>query len=343
MEPLDPVSVANTHEIGDPVELLAALEKVLAEIVVPATVSDVPLTAGDDLERPISLFVELDRVHDLTRLSLQISRLSQHLCHLSSCLVGEQSGDLPVGLSTLSGEPIRGLLLEAAIRLDHGAGRQIKLPPPSDIGQVAEGTDHGDTCPLFRIGELVSDYRKLHPEDRRSHRRLEELLVSVVFGMGHQCHTGADQLGSGRLDVDRTPVTSVESDLVVGAPLLPILELGLGHRSLEIDVPENGCLLRVSLAPLEIVEESLLRGLSAEVVDGRVSLGPIHREAKGAPDVLEDLFVLVREDVAQLDEVATADVEWRIAGLIGRGEVGVVGERGVALDAVVILNASLGG
>ena len=64
VEPLDPVVVAVAHVVGVPGQLLAAGEELLAAVLVAAAVADVPLAAGDDLQRAAAALVELDRVGD---------------------------------------------------------------------------------------------------------------------------------------------------------------------------------------------------------------------------------------------------------------------------------------
>ena len=58
-----------------PLQLAAALEQRLAEL----DRLDEPLTARDDLERPVALLVELHSVRDRPRLADQISRFPELL------------------------------------------------------------------------------------------------------------------------------------------------------------------------------------------------------------------------------------------------------------------------
>ena len=55
-------------------------------------------------------------------------------------------------------------------------------------------------------------------------------------------------------------VAAGERDPVVGAGALAVLELGLGDRGAEGDVPEGRRLLGVGLAAGEVVQEHPLRG-----------------------------------------------------------------------------------
>ena len=88
----------------------------------------------------------------------------------------------------------------------------------------------------------------------------------------------------------------------------------------------------------------------AAFVDGGVVLGPVDGQAEAAEQGLEGLLVFGGEDVAELDEVAAADVDvaallngFGVAGIVGGGEVGVVRQRGFAADSEVVLDAAFGG
>ena len=69
VEALDPVVVAVLHVRRVPGDLAAAFHERGAELRVAATVADVPLTTGDDLQRPAAAFVELHGVGDRARLA----------------------------------------------------------------------------------------------------------------------------------------------------------------------------------------------------------------------------------------------------------------------------------
>ena len=130
---------------------------------------------------------------------------------------------------------------------------------------------------------------------------------------------------------------------MVGAGVLPGLELCLGDRRLEGDVPQRRRLLQVGLTAGEVAQERALADGLRLGPDRRVVLLPVDGEAEGSPQVLEDLLVLLDEDLAELDEVGSADRQLALGvGLVGRGEVGVVGQRRVAPDPVVVLHPALG-
>ena len=128
------------------------------------------------------------------------------------------------------------------------------------------------------------------------------------------------------------------------------LELGLGHRGLERDVPQARRLRLVGLAAAQVAQERLLRRRPRAVVDGAVVDVPVDREPGRPEDLLEGLLVLDGEDVAQLDEVAPADRllvggldALAVAALMRRLVALVVVQGGVAAHAVVVLHAALGG
>ena len=157
---------------------------------------------------------------------------------------------------------------------------------------------------------------------------------------------GADagqQLGTGGFDEHR-PAGTVEGDAVVGARVLPGLQLRLRHRGLEGDVPHGGGEAQVGLAAGEVAHEGPLghglRGRGDRGVEGV----PVDGQSEIPPQILEDLLVDGGQFLAQLDEVAARDGHLAFRVRFGRGgEVLVVGERRVAAHTVVVLDAAFGG
>ncbi len=88
----------------------------------------------------------------------------------------------------------------------------------------------------------------------------KQRLVALVVGVGDEGDAGGDQLGPGGVDDERVAAVPGERDPVVGAGLLPVLELGLGDRHLEADVPERRGLGLVGLAPGQVAQEGPLAG-----------------------------------------------------------------------------------
>jgi hypothetical protein len=289
-------------------------EQGVADVLVPPAVADVPLAGGDDLERAVALLVELHRVRDGPGLADHLAALGQQLDDAGLGLLHRLAGQLGVG----GGGPValdagRRGGQDAAVAVDHGADRQVQLPPPGDVGGVAEGADHGDARALVGLREVVGVDRDLDVEQRRADGAAEQRLVALVVGVGDQRDAGGDQLRPGGLDED-VAVGAVEGDAVVGAGPLPVLQLGLGHRGVEVDVPEGGRLGGVGLAPGQVAQERPLRGGPGAVVDGGVGEGPVDGEPEGPPQVLEGLLVLDGERLAQLDEVPPGDRHLLLAG-----------------------------
>ena len=182
---------------------------------VAAAVADVPLAAGDDLERAAAPLVELHRVGDRPGLAVQLarSRAAARRSRAWACLTVEP-GELGVrgrGRRRWSSHVGR-RGEDAAVAADDAARRQVELAPPRDVGGVAERADHGDAGALVRLGQRVGDDRHLDAEQRRAHRRAEQRLVALVVGVGDEGHAADEQLGPGRVDDARRRRAAVEGD-----------------------------------------------------------------------------------------------------------------------------------
>ncbi len=245
-----------------------------------------------------------------------------------------------------AGDPVRGFADDAAVAAHDRAGGQLQLTPPGHVGQVAEGADHGDAGALVRLGERVGLDLHLDAEQRRGDLLAEQRLVALVVGVRHQRGAGGQQFRARGLDVDLFAVLGEERVAVVGAGDLAVLQFGLGHRGAEGDVPERGGLRHVRVAGGEVGQERPLRDGARLVVDGPVGQVPVDGQAEGLEEVLEDLFVLDGEFLAQFDEVPARDdveVALVLGGLRRRPVAGVVGDGRIAAHAVVVLHAPLGG
>ena len=358
---LDPVGVAALHVGRMPRHLRAAGDQRVAQVGVAPAVADVPLAARHDLERPVALLEELDRMGDRAGLADQLARLPQQL---HGCVAGAAHGparDAGVRLTPGSAlDAVRRIGCDAAPAVHDGAHRQVQLAPPRHVGGVAERADHGDAGALVGLGQVMRHHRHLHPEQRRGDRRAEQRLVPGVFGVGHQRHARRQQFRPSGLDLHR-PVRSsaaasavragaVEGDAVVGAGPLAVFQFGLRHGGAERHVPQRGRLDLVRLAPLEIPQERPLRDALAALVDGGVGHRPVHAQPELAPQSLEGMLVFRGEHVAQLDEIAPRDRQLapcldglRIAAVSRRLKARVVGQRRVAAHPEVVLDAPLGG
>src|SRR6185295_8961036 len=70
---VDPLLVAVPHVLRMPLQLTTARDELIPEV----DALDEPLAAGDDFERPIAFFVELDRVRNGARLADHVAGLPQ--------------------------------------------------------------------------------------------------------------------------------------------------------------------------------------------------------------------------------------------------------------------------
>ncbi len=344
VEPAHPGVVALAHVGGMPAQLRAAGQ----ELVAVLDRADEPLAAGDDLERPVALLVELHRVADRARLAEQVARFLQQLHDPLAGALGPAPGQAGIGLP----RPLRVLRLPARlapahreqppVAADDRPHRQLQLPPPEHVGDVAEGADHGDAGALLRVGQLVRMDRQANAEERRDRLAAEERPVALVARVGDQGDAGRDQLGAGGVDLDAA-LGMAEADAVVGAADLAILDLGLGHRRVVVDVPEGGRLHLVGEIPGQQAQEGALRHPPRHLADGGVGQRPVDRQPEPAPEILEGLLVDLGQLEAEVDEVAARHREQLPARLLRRLELGVVGEARIAAHAVVVLHPALGG
>ncbi len=159
VEAVHPVAVAGLHVGRVPGELVAAPHQLVAQRLVAATVADVPLAGGHDLQRAGAALVELHRVGDRARLAEHLAAGGQQLHDLLLRLLRVQAGDLLIRVATVGGgDPVRRVERETAVEADEGPARQVQFAPPGDVGDVAEGADHGDAGALLGIGQVVGHH-----------------------------------------------------------------------------------------------------------------------------------------------------------------------------------------
>ncbi len=156
--------------------------------------------------------------------------------------------------------------------------------------------------------------------------------------MRDQRDAGRQQLGPRRLDLDRRTAVTRELQLVVRAGLLAILELGLGNRGPEVDVPQRRRFELVGAVLAQQVQERQLRHALRGPADGGVGHRPVDREPELPPQRLERLLVLDGQALAQRDEVRPRHGDRLLARLVGRLEGGVVRQGRIAADAVIVLD-----
>ena len=301
VQPADPVLIADPHVLGHPVEFSAPVDEGVAQGLVAPAVADVPLAGGDDLEGALALLEELHRVGDGPGLADQLARLGEQLDHALLGPVDSAPGDLGVGSGV---DALGGVGHQTAAPVDDGPHRQVQLPPPGHVGGVAEGADHGRAGALLGVGQGVGHHGHGGLEQRGGDGLAEEGLVALVVGVGHHGHAGGQEFGAGGVDEQVAAVGAVKGQAVIGAGALPVLQLGLGHRSAEGHVPQAGGLALVGLAPGQVAEEGPLGGPAAALVDGGVGERPVDAQAQAAPQLLEGLLVGGGELLAQRHEVA---------------------------------------
>src|SRR5581483_4468062 len=90
-ESVDPVLVADAHEVGPPLQLAPAREELLLR-----RVADEPLPVGDDLERLVAVLPELHRMRDRARVAFELARLPEQLDDALLRLLDRTSGELRV-------------------------------------------------------------------------------------------------------------------------------------------------------------------------------------------------------------------------------------------------------
>ena len=205
VEAADPVLVADLHEVGVEPELGAAGQQRVAQGLVATAVADVPLAAGDDLEGLVALLVEVRLALGGHRLAVEVARSRAarrrppRVRRTSSCRPAPRSGRA----RRRDDEPVRGLAQDAAVAAHHRARRQLQLAPPLHVGQVAERAAHRDAGALVGLGQGVRQDGDLDVEQRRADRGAEQVLVALVVRVRDERDAGRQQLGAGRLDVDR--------------------------------------------------------------------------------------------------------------------------------------------
>ena len=339
-----PILVARPHVLRMPLQLASACQQRVTEV----HRLDEPLAAGDDFKRTVTLLVELHGMRDGARLAHEVARFAQQLDDLRPRFVRGIPRELVVallGACRVGRFPSRGApgqRLERAVGKNDRTHRERQLAPPRDVGDVAERADHRDAAPLLRIRQRVRFHRDPDAKERRDDLAPEQRPISLVVGMGHERDACRDQLGTGRLDLDEAAGRPPEPDPVVGARLVPVLELGLCHRGAEVHVPQRRRLELVGETALEQSQERRLRHALRLAIDRLIGLPPVDRETQMSPQVLKGLFVLDREPRAELDEIRARHRDGMLRRLLRRREGGVVRERRIAPDAVVVLHAPLG-
>jgi hypothetical protein len=334
-----------------PADLVALRE----ERVLLVEETDEPLARGHELERAVALLVELDGVFDGLGVVPErgaACRVLQQLDDRGARAVDGLPGERGVGavgrlgIEALPARRAEGHGHEAAVAPEDLAERELLLAPPLHVGRVAEGADHEDARPLLGIDELAREDRHRGAEERRDGPLAEERPVASVVRMRSHPDARGQQLRPRRGDDELAAALDAERDVVERAARRAVFDLRLRDGGLEVDVPHRRRLDAVDVPLREEVEEARLRKVTAAVVDGRVLLLPVHREADAPPERLERLLVLARDPEAELDEVRPRHDARRLLLLRSvrrlEPEVRIVRRARVATDVEVVLHAALG-
>ena len=103
VEAVDPVGQPRLHVAGDPVDLVAARDELLAQVGVAAAVGDVPLAGRDDLERLVAPLVEVGHALGRLRLAVEVAGLAQRRDRQLAGRERRLAGELGVALAARVG------------------------------------------------------------------------------------------------------------------------------------------------------------------------------------------------------------------------------------------------
>ena len=189
-------------------------------------------------------------------------------------------------------------------------------------------------------------------EQRCANGGTKEWFVTLIVGVGNERNACAKKFRARGLDVNRFAVISAHKrQAVICAGHFAIFKFSLSNCTTEVDIPQHWSFCLVGLVACKVAKERALGNATTPIIDGRVSERPVNRKSERAEELFKCLFIFSGERVAQLDEVAAADLRrkflliflWTIRHRCRRCEVGVVRQRGIALHAVVVLHPAFGG
>ena len=238
---------------------------------------------------------------DLADLADQIARRGQLFDHDLLCLVRVLAHDVGVRVQVDVG---RGVGKDATVAADDHPHVERELAPPGDVGGVAERADHRDAGALVGLRQLVGAHLDFLAVERNLHGGAEVRLEALVVGVRHERDAGGEQFGTRGVDLDRTRSVGLrECDLVVRPRPILVDDLGLGHSSAEVDVPQGRRFLGVRLAACDVAQEGALADAAAALVDRGVLQRPVDAQAEPTEEPLEQFLVDLDEFVAQFEEV----------------------------------------
>ena len=237
---------------------------------------------------------------------------------------------------------------ERAVRLHHDARRQAELPPPRDVGDVAERADHRDAGALLGVGELVRHDRHAAPGTAAS---TPSCRRATRYRSSSGCATSATHAGisSGRVvSISIVPaVLAVERDRGGTAPSrLAILDLGLRDGGPEVDVPQRR---RLGLVGEPSAQQPQERDAARSAASARRSSCRCSVQSTDSPSRRKSA-----SNAFSSSTVSRSQSSMKLRGrpepaCVGRAlqrrtsNAGSYGSGGVAAHAEVVLHAALGG
>ena len=152
IQSLNPICVSALHVGRMPSHLIPSSDEIPIEVLVPPTVSDIPLTTCHNLKRPITLLEEFHRVSNGARFTDQFTRILKDLDDLLLRRKNRFPRHSGKRISALRGDNRFGNIThDATGSIHHCANRKLQFAPPGHVIGVSEGAHHSDTGSFFGI------------------------------------------------------------------------------------------------------------------------------------------------------------------------------------------------
>src|SRR5262249_32102201 len=152
-------------------------------------------------------------------------------------------------------------------------------------------------------------------------------------------HTGGNQLRPRGLDLypprltaPPPPTCPCQPDPVIRAPFPPVFQLRPRHCRAGVPIPQRRRPQLIGGALCEQAQERRVRDALRVPVNRCVGHAPVDGETQLPPQLLEDLLVLLRQALAELDEVRPRHGNRALLGLRWRLEARDVRQRRIAFD-----------